>query len=243
MDDTLRAARLLGRAGRWDAAIRLAESVPAAEGRLVAALIAVDSYLFTGRDGVAELLDRAREAVGETPEWTLAQARYRYGVLLFGDDRDEARCRAVVDRFAELARSLPDPALRAWARFFHATSLDVLFEDHEAARAEWAEVRAGAEPFLLSYCLRHLAFYEFYGTGNRTLAWDLTWQSLTLRLACGALPEAAAQLQFLAQIRQAEGEFAQARRLAEQAAAIAGEIGISGPIRAAIDAMVGQPTV
>ena len=75
MDDTLRAARLLGRAGRWDAAIRLAESVPAAEGRLVAALIAVDSYLFTGRDGVAELLDRAREAVGETPEWTLAQAR------------------------------------------------------------------------------------------------------------------------------------------------------------------------
>jgi hypothetical protein len=199
-------------------------------------------YLFTGREGVDAALERAREAVGETPEWLLAQARYRYGVLLVTDDRDEARCRAVVDRFGELGRSLPDPELRGWARFFHATSLDVLFEEHEAARAEWAEVCADAEPFLRSYCLRHLAFYEFYGTGNRALAWDMAWQSLTLRLACGALPEAAAQLQFLAQIRQAEGEFTQARRLAEQAVAIAAEIGMTGPIRAAIDELLGQPT-
>ncbi len=128
--------------------------------------------------------------------------------------------------------------MAAWARFFHAVSLDVLFEEHEAARTEWAALRASAGPFLRSYCLRHLAFYEFYGTGDHAAAWDLSWHSLTLRLACGALPEAAAQLQFLAEIRRADGRPAEARRLAEQAAAIADEIGITGPIRAAIDSVL-----
>ena len=61
-------------------------SRPSESSEMVAAVIAVESFLFTGRDGVAEALDRAREAVGETPEWMLAQARYRYGVLLFTDD-------------------------------------------------------------------------------------------------------------------------------------------------------------
>jgi len=114
----------------------------------------------------------------------------------------------------------------------------VLLEEHEAARTEWAALRASAGPFLRSYCLRHLAFYEFYGTGDHAAAWDLSWHSLTLRLACGALPEAAAQLQFLAEIRRADGRPAEARRLAEQAAAIADEIGITGPIRAAIDSVL-----
>jgi hypothetical protein len=235
MDETLDAARMLGRAGRWDAAIRLAESTGSPEGLLVAAVIAADSFLFSGRDGVPGALDRARAAIGEPEEWQLAQARYRYGLLLRADDRDPARCTVASDRFAELSQSFVDPRLRAWATFLHAVSLDVLFDEHEAARAGWAQVRAGAEPFLLSYCLRHLAFYEYYGTGDRALAWDLAWQSLTLRLACGALPEVAAQLQFLAQMRLADGAAAQARGLAGQAAAIADELGITGPIRAAID--------
>src|SRR5213592_3708704 len=51
-----------------------------------------------------------------------------------------------------------------------------------------------AEPYLLSYVLRHLAFHELEGpAGDRALGADLAWQSLTLRLACGAMPEAAAQ--------------------------------------------------
>ena len=82
MDGTLRAARLLGRAGRWTDGIQLCESVALPEARLVAAVLAADSYFFTGRQGVPEALDRAREAVGEVDELRLADARYRYGVLL-----------------------------------------------------------------------------------------------------------------------------------------------------------------
>jgi hypothetical protein len=235
VDETLSAAKLLGRAGRWEAGIRLAESVDTPEARLVAAVIATDGYLFSGRDGVPEALERAREAVGETEEWALADTRYRYFLLLRSGDRDPAACHAAVDRFADLAASLTDPGRAAWARFFHAVALDVLFEDHEAARAGWAEARVGADPLLLSYCLRHLAFYEYYGTGNQALAWEMSWQSLNLRLACGALPEAAAQWAVMAQLRLAEGDPAGARELAGQAAATAEAIGITGPVRAAID--------
>jgi hypothetical protein len=242
MDETLHAARLLGRAGRWEAAIRLAESVPGPDGSLVAAVIAANAYLFTGQAGVAEALERAREAAGETEEWQLAQARYRYGQLLHSARRDEPECRAVSERFAQLAASLTDPELGGWARFFHAVSRDVLFDEHEAAREGWEAASRGAGPFLLSYCLRHLSFWEYYGTGNRALAWDLAWQSLTLRLACGALPEVAAQLHVLAVMRLDSGEAAEARRLAGQAAAIADELGIAGPVREGIDEVLTQLT-
>jgi hypothetical protein len=241
VDETLRAVRLLGRAGRWADGIQLCESVALPEARLVAAVLAADSYFFTGREGVAEALDRARETVGEVDEWALADARYRYGILLRTGDRDPAACRAASDRFAVLGRELADERLRGWARFYHAVTLDVLFEDHTPARAELAEVRATAEPFLLSYCLRHLAFHELEGPrGDRVWGAEMAWQSLTLRLVCGALPEAAAQLAYLAQLRHRAGDLVDARRLAEQAAAICTELGITGPVRDSIDELLGM---
>ena len=237
VDATLRAARLLGRAGRWTEGIQLCESMQAPEARLVAAVLAADSYFFAGRDGVAEALDRAREAVGEVDEWRFADAKYRYGILLRTGDRDPEKCRAATGRFATLAREVADDGLRGWARFYHAVTLDVLYEDrHDEARAELEDVRKTAEPYLLSYVLRHLAFHELEGpTGDRALGADLAWQSLTLRLACGAMPETAAQMEYVAEIRQRDGDPAGARRLAEQALAICDELGMSGPIRAALD--------
>jgi hypothetical protein len=240
VDGTLRAARLLGRAGRWTEGIQLCESVPGPEAQLVAAVLAADSYFFTGREGIPETLDRARAVVGEVDELAFADARHRYVILLRSGDRDPAACQVVSDRLATLGRELADEGLRGWARFYHAVTLDVLFEDrHDAARHELEEVRATAEPYLLSYVLRHLAFHELEGpTGDRGLGAELAWQSLTLRLACGALPEAAAQLAYLAEIRRDNGDPVEARRLAEQAAAICAELGITGPIRASIDELL-----
>jgi hypothetical protein len=178
VDATLRAARLLGRAGRWTEGIQLCESMQAPEAHLVA-----------------------------------------------------------TERFATLAREVADDGLRGWARFYHAVTLDVLYEDrHDEAKAELADVRKTAEPYLLSYVLRHLAFHELEGpTGDRGLGAELAWQSLTLRLACGAMPETAAQLEYLAEIWLSNGDAAGARRLAGPALAICDELGITGPIRAALD--------
>jgi hypothetical protein len=237
VDATLRAARLLGRAGRWTEGIQLCESMQAPEARLVAAVLAVDSYFFAGREGIPEALDRAREAVGEVDEWRFADAKYRYGILLRTGDRDPEKCRAATERFATLAQEVADKELRGWIRFFHAVTLDVLYEDrHDEAKVELEDVKTTAEPYLLSYVLRHLAFHELEGpAGDRALGADLAWQSLTLRLACGAMPEAAAQLEYVAEIWHRNGETTQARRLAEQALAICDELGITGPIRAALE--------
>ena len=68
----------------------------------------------------------------------------------------------------------------------------------------------------------------------------MAWQSLTLRLVCGALPEAAAQLAYLAEIRRRDGDLADARRLAEQAAAICTELDITGPVRDSLDELLGM---
>lgn len=240
MDGTLRAARLLGRAGRWTEGIQLCESVALPEARLVAAVLAADSYFFTGREGVREALDRAREAVGEVDEWAYSDTKYRYGILLRTGGRDPATCQAVSDRFAALGRDVTEAGLRGWARFFHSVTLDVLFEDrHDEAKVELQEVRATAEPYLLSYVLRHLAFHEMEEPGgDRELGAELAWQSLTLRLACGAMPEAAAQLAYVAEIREGNGDVAEARRLAGLALAICAELGITGPIRDSIDELL-----
>ncbi|OLB79571.1 MAG: hypothetical protein AUI14_09880 [Actinobacteria bacterium 13_2_20CM_2_71_6] len=69
------------------------------ESRHVAAVLAVDSFNFTGREGTAEALQRA---ASDAPEWVFAQARYRYALLVRSGDRDPAACGAVLARFASL---------------------------------------------------------------------------------------------------------------------------------------------
>jgi hypothetical protein len=229
MDVIADCARLLGRAGRWQDGIALCESVAVPDPGLllVRAVIAVDAELFGGRPGAREALDAARAAHEGTAEWRLAYTRHRYTGLIAAERRDGVEVVEVINAFADLAETSDDADVAGWALFHEGLACESLCQDKDRARLRYEAALGYADrvsdPLLASYCLRHLAVHE-RESGDPVYGKALAFQSLGLRLSCGAMPLAAAQLIQVGEILLDDGDTWGARRAAEQAASIANEL-------------------
>jgi hypothetical protein len=230
-------ARMLGRTGHWDAAIALCESLPVPDPDvlLARAEIMVERELFGGHPGAREALEAARPLHGSSPYWKLAYARHRYTRLVESAERDPHEVTGVVSAFAELATTA-DAGVAAWARFHDGLAREVLHQDNDGARLRYADALAAAEaladPLLTSYCLRHLAVHQRQ-SGDTITGRAFAFRCLALRLGCGAMPLVAAQLIQIAEFLLGDLDHEGAGRAAEQAAAIARDIGMADRFGAA----------
>ena len=183
-------ALTLQRAGRWNDALALAETVSQR------AEILVDRHIWL-RDDPAEALAATVELQPTDPALAiLLQSQLVYWNELFkfhpSDGSDP------LDGFTEAGK---DPRLAGWAAFWHAVTVENLRDDPDTAAPGYErareEARASGDRLLESYAVRHIGYLRL--DADRPGGILLLRRSLQLRAACGARPHVTAAQVLLAQ--------------------------------------------
>jgi tetratricopeptide (TPR) repeat protein len=211
-------ARLRGE-GRWDEALELVAD-PLARADLLN-----EQALFAGsadaRGRAAAELDRAEALLA------LGRGRVLHARFLAERGEEDPAELAAFERALELAVSLDDRALEALARFWVGIVHQVVRGDHEASRpyleASYALARELGDTVTMSYAVRHIAFADD-DAGRHDEAWARFEESVELRRAEGFLPGVAAGLLTLGEVAAERGRVEEARRLLEEARAVAARV-------------------
>ncbi|MEU3611908.1 hypothetical protein ABZ725_06250 [Streptomyces sp. NPDC006872] len=248
VDELLCAIRELSRAGRWETAALLLESLsvtdPDARARvaLTAAEVALEHDWFSGTDTAAE---RVAVAVAEkethtTPggAWDLEFVRLRHdyarlllvdGTLRFGPVGKDPEALAALRRRARALRDgAPDDRRRGWAALYLGLITDNHFAERTAAPVHYeAALRAGeagADDLLAREALRHLGDHD-HDCGDRTRALDRWRRATALGARAGTVPGTLSQQLLLAVLARDSGDEPAAQALATEVTRWAEAIG------------------
>jgi tetratricopeptide (TPR) repeat protein len=201
------------------------------EGPIEQARLRYERAVFFGEvDGLA-VGERELDAV----EADLSLARGRILHARYLDTRQEdPRERPLFERAVELYRALGDVRGEAEALFWLACFDQVVRGEHDSVvsvlERSYELATAAGDKLTMSYAVRHLGFAEM-AAGRLDEARDRLECSVQLRRDIGFQPGVAAGLVALAELVAQAGQHDEARRLVEEAAAVAEESGARGVLR------------
>ncbi|WP_018350724.1 hypothetical protein [Longispora albida] len=194
-DPVLAAARLVRRAGRWDAALAILGELDTPLARALRAETSTERYLWQLGDPAPAL--EAIAALDGTPLATLLTTELEYWRQLFKLD-GEPYCGDPVSAFGSLRGAAE---LGGWPDFWHAVSIENLHGETEVAakgyQAALESSVASGDILLESHAVRHIGA-QALDAGDREEGLALLRLSYHQRAAIGTRPHTAAAAATLA---------------------------------------------